>query len=95
MCCTVGGDLIAWHSAAEHSTCRTHQLSLFRAHTSHNNHTLFSHLLSQAHEKPLVVEPALQKLRSFLTQIDEDPNVDLDGPIKKLRQVRGLTGANR
>jgi hypothetical protein len=35
-----------------------------------------------------VVEPALQKLRSFLHQIDEDPNVDLDGPIKKMRQVR-------
>lgn len=33
------------------------------------------------------VEPALQKLRSFLAAIDEDPNLDLDGPIKKLRQV--------
>lgn len=39
-------------------------------------------------ENSQVVEPALQKLRSFLHQIDEDPNVDLDGPIKKLRQVR-------
>lgn len=34
------------------------------------------------------VEPALAKLRGFLAAIDEDPNVDLDGPIKRLRQVR-------
>lgn len=38
-------------------------------------------------DKPQIVEPALQKLRSFLAQIDEDPNIDLDGPIKRLRQV--------
>jgi hypothetical protein len=50
-------------------------------------------LLAQGVEKPQVVEPALQKLRSFLVQIDEDPNVDLDGPIKRLRQVR-VPGAN-
>jgi hypothetical protein len=43
--------------------------------------------LLQGIEKPQVVEPALQKLRSFLAQIDENPNVDLDGPIKRLRQV--------
>lgn len=36
----------------------------------------------------MAVEPALAKLRSFLVQIDEDPNIDLDGPIKRLRQVR-------
>lgn len=41
----------------------------------------------QGQDKPQAVEPALQKLRSFLHQIDEDPNVDLDGPIKRLRQV--------
>jgi hypothetical protein len=39
-------------------------------------------------DKPIAVEPALRKLRGFLEQIDENPNVDLDGPIKRLRQVR-------
>jgi hypothetical protein len=38
-------------------------------------------------DKPIAVEPALRKLRGFLQQIDENPNVDLDGPIKRLRQV--------
>ncbi|GBG00435.1 hypothetical protein Rsub_13091 [Raphidocelis subcapitata] len=33
------------------------------------------------------VGPALAKLRSFLDAIDEDPNIDLDGPIKRLRQA--------
>eukprot|EP00775_Hariotina_reticulata_P008870 gene8870-9049_t len=35
----------------------------------------------------MVVEPALMKLKQFLAQIDEDPTIDLDGPIKRLRQA--------
>jgi hypothetical protein len=45
-------------------------------------------------DKPMVVEPALMKLKQFLAQIDEDPTIDLDGPIKRLRQVR-LTSRQR
>ncbi len=38
-------------------------------------------------DRPQAVEPALSKLRGFLDQIDEDPNIDLDDPVKRLRQA--------
>ena len=48
---------------------------------------LINSIEEYAKERPMTVQPALEKLRGFLAQIDENPNIDLDAPIKRLRQV--------